>query len=117
MDTQRLAWLASPTTRGPHPSVSVVVPVFNEERAIARFLAVLSQALNRQNGRYEIIFIDDGSSDNTWKVISEAASRDSKIAGIRLARNFGKEAALTAGLDVADGDVVVPIDVDLQDPP
>lgn len=67
--------------------------------------------------RYEVIFIEDGSSDGSWKIIKKAASHDSRIVGIRLARNFGKEAALTAGLDVADGDVVVPIDVDLQDPP
>lgn len=84
---------------------------------IDRFISAVDAALGDQPVRCEIVFVDDGSSDETWSVICRAAQSDERIRCLRLARNHGKEAALTAGLDHALGDAVIPMDVDLQDPP
>lgn len=101
------------------PLVSLVVPVFNEEAAIRPFLARIREVLAPLAGRIEhdIVFINDGSRDATEVVIRTAGLEDPRIGIVSLSRNFGKEAALAAGLDHADGDAVIPIDVDLQDPP
>ena len=101
--------------------LSLVIPVKDEEAAIgpclARVIPVL-EAMDDPAGRsFEILFVDDGSTDTTLEVIRKAHAADPRIRGISLSRNFGKEAALTAGLDVARGKGVVPLDVDLQDPP
>jgi glycosyltransferase involved in cell wall biosynthesis len=101
--------------------LSLVIPVKDEEAAIgpclARVIPVL-EAMDDPAGRsFEILFVDDGSTDTTLEVIRKAHAADPRIRGISLSRNFGKEAALTAGLDVARGNGVVPLDVDLQDPP
>lgn len=105
------------------PFLSLVVPVKDEEAAIPAFLAravPVLDALRDPSGvplPFEILFVDDGSTDATAMAIGAAHARDPRIGCVSLARNFGKEAALTAGLDHARGTVVVPIDVDLQDPP
>ncbi len=105
------------------PLISVIVPVKDEEDAILPFVARVSKildALRETDGTpalWEIIFIDDGSSDATLAAILTAHAADPRIAGLSLSRNFGKEAALSAGLDHARGRTVIPIDVDLQDPP
>ena len=99
------------------PFVSLVVPVYNEEESIKLFINEVEKVLERKDLSYEILFINDGSSDNTLFQLFEYSRINHKIKIINLTRNFGKEAALTAGLDQAKGDVVVPIDVDLQDPP
>ena len=103
--------------RPANPLVSLVVPVLNEADSIALFIASAQRVLKSPDLCHEIVFIDDGSDDATWSIISEAAANTAKVRGIKLSRKFGKEAAMTAGIDVAEGDVVVPIDVDLQDPP
>lgn len=101
------------------PLLSVIVPVKNEQESIAVFVdrvsAVLSKVTDGQE--WEILFIDDGSTDCTLHEIISAHSRDARIRALSLSRNFGKEAALSAGLDHARGAAVVPMDVDLQDPP
>lgn len=97
--------------------ISLLVPVYNEEESIEKFLDVIGSDLEGLGCDLEIIFIDDGSVDGTISVIRNAMSNDSRVKYIKLSRNFGKEAAMTAGLDYAKGDAVVPIDVDLQDPP
>ena len=97
--------------------VSLLVPVYNEEESIEKFLDVIDSDLDGLDCDLEIIFIDDGSVDETMNVIRKSMSKDSRVRYIKLSRNFGKEAAMTAGLDYALGDAVVPIDVDLQDPP
>lgn len=100
------------------PFLSIVVPVFNEETGIDPFLERLRPILSAQDLRgYEIIFVNDGSRDSTLKVLEARAASGPDIRVIDLARNFGKELALTAGIDHASGDAVIPIDVDLQDPP
>ena len=101
--------------------LSLVVPVKDEETAIGPFLARVIPVLTALDDpvatSFEIIFVDDGSSDTTLELVRQANARDPRIRGISLSRNFGKEAALSAGIDVACGKSVVPIDVDLQDPP
>ena len=101
--------------------LSLVIPVKDEEEAIGVFLAQvvpILEALDDAAARsFEILFIDDGSTDRTLEVIRAANKADPRIRGLSLSRNFGKEAALSAGLDFARGLAVIPIDVDLQDPP
>jgi glycosyltransferase involved in cell wall biosynthesis len=105
------------------PLLSLIVPVKDEEDAIQPFLARVAPVLDTlrdPNGDavlWEILFVDDGSSDATLAAIMAANRTDPRVVGISLSRNFGKEAALSAGLDHARGLTVIPIDVDLQDPP
>jgi glycosyltransferase involved in cell wall biosynthesis len=99
------------------PFVSLVVPVFNEESSIDLFLGAVEPILTRLGCKYEILFVNDGSRDDTLAFLRAAKTRCKAIVILSLSRNFGKEAAMTAGLDHAMGEVVIPIDVDLQDPP
>ncbi len=107
----------------PVPTLSLIVPVKDEEAAIGPFIdrvAPILEGLLPTQGRvpaWEILFVDDGSEDLTLAAILQANARDPRIRAVSLSRNFGKEAALTAGLDHARGQAVIPIDVDLQDPP
>lgn len=94
--------------------ISLIVPVFNEEDAIPIFCDKVKEILS--NFDYEIIFINDGSYDNTEQVIKDIKKNNDSIKHLTFTRNFGKEPALFAGLDFAQGDAVIPIDVDLQDP-
>jgi dolichol-phosphate mannosyltransferase len=97
--------------------LSVVLPCFNEEPALADTHQRLSQALDKDGFDYELIFVDDGSSDDTFAVLTDIQSRDSRVRVLRLSRNFGHQIAVTAGLEEAAGDAVLVIDADLQDPP
>lgn len=103
--------------------MTLLVPVLNEEEAIAPFLSrcvpILESVARNQleNGRYSILFVDDGSTDTTSDAVLEAARGNPNIQLVRFSRNFGKEAAIAAGFRHAGGDAVIPIDVDLQDPP
>ena len=97
--------------------LSVVVPVFNEEDGIAEFHRRTLDALRGLPLASEIIYVNDGSRDRTPEFIRDLAEQSDGVALIDLSRNFGKEAAMTAGIDHADGDLVVVIDADLQDPP
>ncbi|MGE0044828.1 MAG: glycosyltransferase family 2 protein [Hyphomonadaceae bacterium] len=99
------------------PLVSLVAPVFNESEALPTFLDAMIPALTATGERFEIVFVNDGSRDDTLGVLLAAAAMDSRLRIVNLARNFGKEAALTAGIDHAKGDAIIVIDVDLQDPP
>jgi polyisoprenyl-phosphate glycosyltransferase len=99
--------------------LSVIVPVKDEEQAIGPFVARVAPILDGlfADGAWEILFIDDGSEDATLAAVHAANRRDRRVRALSLSRNFGKEAALSAGLDHAGGAAVVPMDVDLQDPP
>ena len=99
------------------PELSVVIPVYNEEINILPMYERLLAVLDGQVSGLEILYVDDGSSDSSWEKISELAARDPRVRGLRFARNFGHQAALTAGVDAARGTGVVIIDGDLQDPP
>jgi glycosyltransferase involved in cell wall biosynthesis len=100
---------------------SLIIPVKDEEEAIgpclARVIPVLEAMADPVSKSFEILFVDDGSEDRTLEVIRQANARDPRVRAISLSRNFGKEAALSAGLDAVRGMAVVPLDVDLQDPP
>lgn len=107
----------APASCAARPDISIVVPVLNEERSIAGFLERIEPILERIGPRWEILFVNDGSSDATFDIIQSAHSREPRVRAIDFSRNFGKEIALSAGLDHALGKAVIPIDVDLQDPP
>lgn len=98
--------------------ISVVIPIYNEQDVIVMFynrLSLVIDALSDFN--WDIIFVNDGSCDSSQQVIDSICSQDTRFGNVNLSRNFGKEIAMTAGLDHANGDAVVIIDVDLQDPP
>lgn len=97
--------------------LSVVVPLHNEEEVCATFFARLLPILHGLTADFEIICVNDGSQDRTLEILTAAHAKEPRIKIIDLSRNFGKELALTAGLDHAQGDAVIPIDADLQDPP
>jgi len=98
--------------------LSIVIPVYNESESLISLSRRLTEVLERAGLlRYEIIMVDDGSRDSSYATIRELARADSRVRGIRLARNFGKEAAVAAGLQAACGDAVVLMDADLQHPP
>lgn len=100
-----------------NPIISIIAPCYNEEETIEPFLRRIEEILTQINEPYEIVFINDGSKDNTLNVLLNAKQNFKNIRIINFSRNFGKEAALTAGLDKARGEAAIPIDVDLQDPP
>lgn len=98
--------------------ITVVAPVFNEAPTIDAFLSKLVPVLESLDVEgYEILFVDDGSTDETWSILQDRVIAGPNVRAVRLSRNFGKEAALSAGLDHASGNAVVFIDADLQDPP
>ncbi|MCB2263610.1 MAG: glycosyltransferase family 2 protein [Candidatus Thiosymbion ectosymbiont of Robbea hypermnestra] len=102
----------------PVVEVSLVVPVYNESATVGLFLERVDRALGGEPPvRLEVVFVNDGSSDSTLDRLLKYQQRDARVRVVDLSRNFGKEAALSAGMGVARGRVVVPIDVDLQDPP
>jgi glycosyltransferase involved in cell wall biosynthesis len=110
---------AGPTVRpqSATATVALIVPVHNEEAAIAPFLKAVCASIDPLKETFEFIFVNDGSTDATLERLIEAQRADPRIQVIDLSRNFGKEAAMTAGLDCCDADAAIPIDVDLQDPP
>lgn len=99
------------------PELTILVPVYNEQDSIAPFVAALTPVLDGITRDWEILFVNDGSRDATIAEIRAAHGRDPRIVAIDFSRNFGKESALSAGLDHARGKAVIPMDVDLQDPP
>lgn len=99
------------------PRLTVVVPVYNEAAVLPAFHARLRRVLDELPLDGEVLYVDDGSQDGSWPLLEGLAAGDPHAGALRLSRNFGKEAAMTAGLDRADADAVVVIDADLQDPP
>jgi dolichol-phosphate mannosyltransferase len=97
--------------------VSIVVPAFNEEECIPKLIKEISRVFSSLNYCYEIIIIDDGSTDNSFEAIKELAAQNSSLKGIKLSRNMGHQAALDCGLRHATGDAIICMDADLQHPP
>ena len=97
--------------------VSLVIPLKDEEESLPELSEWISRVMDANNYSYEIIFVDDGSTDNSWKVIEELRSKNSNIKGIKFQRNYGKSAGLNEGFRAAEGDVVITMDADLQDSP
>lgn len=98
-------------------NISVVIPAKDEEESVPELTQWISRVMKTHGFSYEVIFIDDGSSDKTWARIKEASLADPSVKGIRFNRNFGKSAALNTGFRAAQGDVVITMDADLQDSP
>ena len=98
-------------------NLSIVIPLLNEEESLHELHHWIAQVMQSNGFLYEILFIDDGSKDNSWKVIKGLSEKDGSVRGIRFLRNFGKSQALHAGFARAQGDVVITMDADLQDNP
>ena len=98
-------------------NVSIVIPVYNEEKQIGITAEAVIENLSLTDCSYRLYLVDDGSRDSTWKVISELSRSDPHIISIKLSRNFGKEAAICAGLENSSGDCVILMDSDMQHPP
>lgn len=99
------------------PSVDIIVPVYNEQDVLDVFRQRMNEVMSQLDIDWRVLFVDDGSDDNSLHKMQELHAADGRYGYLSLSRNFGKEQALTAGLDHADGDAVIVIDVDLQDPP
>ena len=97
--------------------LTVIVPVHNEAANLGRFLEALMAVLEREQYEYEIIFVDDGSTDRSAEILTAFAGKNPQCRVIQFRRNFGQTAAMMAGLDYASGEVIVPIDADLQNDP
>ena len=97
--------------------ISIVIPLLNEEESLAELYQWLTKVLTLNRFSYEIIFVDDGSTDGSWQVIMQLAEKDAQVRGIRFLRNYGKSQALHAGFKAAEGEVVITMDADLQDSP
>lgn len=97
--------------------ISLVIPLLNEKESLIPLYNWILEVFEKENYTYELIFIDDGSIDGSWDVISELYSKDKRVKGIRFIKNFGKSQALHAGFEFAKGDFIVTLDADLQDSP
>lgn len=97
--------------------LSIVISVYNEEESLRELTTWISEALKNESLKYEVIFVDDGSTDNSWDIIEELTKFNPAIKGISFRRNYGKSAALYCGFEVAEGEVVITMDADLQDSP
>ncbi|MDO6491411.1 MAG: glycosyltransferase family 2 protein [Cellulophaga sp.] len=98
-------------------NLSIVIPLLNEEESLKELHDWIVSVMQSNHFLYEILFIDDGSTDNSWKIISELSTTNANVKGIRFQRNFGKSQALHAGFKAVKGDVVITMDADLQDNP
>ena len=97
--------------------LSIVIPAYNEEKMILKTTEVVSGIMEREKIPFELVFVNDGSRDQTWEMIEKAAEKNSHVTGIHFSRNFGKESAIFAGLANAEGDCIAVMDCDLQHPP
>ncbi len=97
--------------------LSIVIPLYNEDESLPELTAWIERVMVANNYSYEVLFIDDGSTDNSWTVIEELRSKNDNIKGIKFQRNYGKSAALNEGFKAAQGDVVITMDADMQDSP
>tara|TARA_B100001093_G_scaffold112955_1_gene105302 strand:+ start:38921 stop:39865 length:945 start_codon:yes stop_codon:yes gene_type:complete len=97
--------------------LSVVIPLFNEEKSLDELYSSIVKTISKINLKFEVIFIDDGSKDNSWEIIKNIAKKYSNVKGIKFLRNFGKSQALSAGFKESTGEIVITLDADLQDDP
>ena len=97
--------------------ISIIIPLLNEEESIAELYSLIKKVMIKEGYTYEVLFIDDGSKDNSWNVIKKLKSDDPSVKGIRFQKNFGKSQALHAGFKASNGNVIITMDADLQDNP
>ena len=109
--------LRMPADEGVGPEISVFLPVYNEEPNLPPLHAKLDEALGKLGRTAEIVFVDDGSTDNSLQVLREIAAKDDRVRVVALKRNYGQTAAMAAGIDAARGEVLIPMDADLQNDP
>ncbi len=98
-------------------NISIVIPLLNEDESLPELSSWIERVMNENNYSYELIFVDDGSTDKSWKVIEELAAKNKSIKGIKFRRNYGKSAALNVAFEAVTGNVVITMDADLQDSP
>ena len=98
-------------------NISVVIPLLNEQESLTELYDWIAKVMQSNHFSYEIIFIDDGSTDDSWTIIEQLSNKDANVKGIRFLKNFGKSQALHAGFEKAQGDVIITMDADLQDNP
>lgn len=97
--------------------ISVVIPLYNEEESLTELFEWIDRVMKKNNFSYEVVFVDDGSTDNSWKIIEDLRKRSEHVRGIRFRRNYGKSPALQCGFQKSEGDVIITMDADLQDSP
>ena len=97
--------------------LSIVVPLYNESESLPELSDWIDNVVVKSNLKYELIFVDDGSKDNSWEVINNLQSKNKNIKGVSFRRNYGKSAALNIGFELSIGNVVITMDADLQDSP
>ena len=97
--------------------ISVVIPLYNEEESLPELYAWIARVMKANALTYEVIFVNDGSTDRSWQVIEQLAEQHEQVKGIKFRRNYGKSPALFCGFEKAQGDVVITMDADLQDSP
>ena len=98
-------------------NITIVVPLYNEEESLPELHAWIQRVMKANNYSYEIIFVNDGSTDESWNVIEKLAEKDNNVKGLKFRRNYGKSPALYCGFEKAQGDVIITMDADLQDSP
>ena len=97
--------------------ITVVIPLYNEDESLPELYAWIERVMNSNNFTYEVIFVNDGSTDHSWDVIEQLSRDHEEVKGIKFRRNYGKSPALFCGFKAAQGDVVITMDSDLQDSP
>jgi glycosyltransferase involved in cell wall biosynthesis len=100
-----------------NPNLSFVIPLLNESESLPELHAWIQRVMNEHQFTYEVLFIDDGSTDGSWEIIMDLHQKDENVHGIRFRRNYGKSAALNVGFEATIGDVIITMDADLQDSP
>ncbi len=98
-------------------NISIVIPLFNEDESLPELTLWIERVMNENNFSYEIIFVDDGSTDDSWKIINQLSAKNTNIKALKFQRNYGKSPALHSAFQVAEGEVVITMDADLQDSP
>jgi glycosyltransferase involved in cell wall biosynthesis len=99
------------------PNLSIIIPLFNEEESLRELTDWITKVCNENNFTFEIIFVDDGSTDKSWNMIEQLSAENNFVKGIKFRRNYGKSAALNIGFDASKGSIVITMDADLQDSP
>ncbi|MDR1739479.1 MAG: glycosyltransferase family 2 protein [Bacteroidales bacterium] len=100
-----------------HPQISVVIPLYNEDESLPELCAWIERVMAENNFSYEVIMVDDGSTDRSWEIIQDLHKRNERVHGISFRRNYGKSAALNTGFHASKGEVVITMDADMQDSP
>src|SRR5690348_18264764 len=97
--------------------ISVVIPLYNEDESLPELVSWIERVMDQHKFSYEIVMVDDGSTDRSWEVIQELSKKNPHVTGVRFRRNYGKSAGLNVGFEHAEGKVIITLDADLQDSP